>query len=279
MAKTEIIKDVSGDDTKAVEKKILNKVNPAIIVLVVVILIFVIPPTAYLLLSGKKVQIMDSKETTTESTCKCEECKQEECPVLKDKEECKCPTQTQNVQIVNSDWAIITVPKIRLSMEIPSSEVVKNMFQDKELESSWSFKYMRKLEYPTEGLGTFVGGIKGSFYPSAESLKGVACGGNGCANVSYVNVDVYNNGNKTQAQVLQTYKATLNGDESTIEVKQITKWGIPVYEFIESYLGNEEKGYLLVKNGLTYRISYYAASEPKYMSSEVNKIIDFIKFN
>lgn len=279
MAKTEIIEESSTvEKTPAVEEsKSRSKLNPAIIVLIALVVLFIIPATAYLLITGKRVLITDKQVATVEETCECEECKQEECAVSKESEECDCAVQ--QVKLSNTDWAMITVPSLKFSMEVPNSDPVKNMFQDVELVSSWNFNYIREMEYPTEGLGTFVGAVRGSFRPTSDSPE-TACGGDGCANISIVFVDVYNNGKKTQAQVFEAYKATFNNDDGTdLQSKQATKWGFPVYEYSASYPGGSDNGYLFVKNGLTYKISYYAASQPTYMKSEVNKIVDSIKFN
>lgn len=275
----EEIKTPQEEVVKVAEKPKSGEKTLNIVLLVILLLLLVVAACFVIknnFLSSNQNSAKDKTSISTEKDCKCEKCVEKECPVLKDGE-CKCPT----LSATNPGWAIISVPELKVSIETPPSEYIKNIFQTTELISSWSFKYTKDTMYSSNGLGTYLGTIDGQFSPRQDTLGDIACGGNGCANLSHIGIRVHNNGNKTLTEIFNTYKETLGQEDEGYRLKGTltTKWGVPAYEYSVDFIGGTEAGYLLVNNGLTYKIVYYIASQPSVVRTHVNTMLDSIKFN
>lgn len=262
------------EEEKVVEQKTVKttkSLHPALIVLIVLFVLLLLLPLLGILLfrfnnkSTEGVKMAICKTTETVEPQECEVCDKTECPI-------------QDTRLTNRNWVLISAPALKLSMEVPSGEPVSHMFQNTELQSKWEVTYLMKNEYVPEGLGAYLGEINAEFLP-LPSESDVACGGSGCANISSVGVEVYNNGNKTLSQVYESYRNAVDGEASTIDGKAGTKWNLPVYEFEVSYLDGHEYGYLLIKNGLTYRVSYDITPQPAQVASDAKKILESIRFN
>lgn len=273
--------DITPEEVKAPQEEVVkviekpkSKEKTLNIILLVILFLLLIPTLS--LIVAKSMFTVDQESVVVTEDCKCEKCTEKECPVLEDGE-CKCSTSSAT----NPGWAIISVPELKVSIETPPSEDIKNIFQTTELISSWSFKYTKDTMYSSNGLGTYVGTIDGQFSPRQDTMGDIACGGNGCANLSRIEISVHNNGNKTLTEIFNNYKETLGKEDEGYRLKGtlITKWGVPTYEFSVDFMGGTEAGYLLVNNGLTYKIVYYIANQPAVVRTHVNTMLESIKFN
>ena len=59
--------------------------------------------------------------------------------------------------------------------------------------------------------------------------------------------------------------------------KKVTRWNVPVYELDITPIEGHAYGYLLVKNGFTYKIIYDIGPEPAQAASEAKKMLDSIR--
>lgn len=250
-----------------------RKVNPLLIVLGVLLLFSLIPVLGMFFF----------RYNLGENTQKCNINKQivsdvqvnEQKNVEKSKEDCMCVAPEVN----NKGWVLITAPDIKVSMEMPDDELVSNKFQDTTLESQWSFRYSKSLEYDPKVFGSFKGLLEGRFYP--VSIPEMAtCGGSGCVNASYITINGYFLGdNRTLEYVSEQYQELQLEQENTLVGKMSTRWNLPVYDYRLETPGGSSQGYIVVKDGYCYNISYYINDKPAVAVTTANKILDSIKFN
>lgn len=181
-------------------------------------------------------------------------------------------------EVKNKGWALITAPDIKVSMEIPNDEIVSSKFQDKTLESTWSYSYRKTTEYDSKVFGTFKASLQADFFPL--SIQDIVCGGNGCVNASHIYINGYYLGdNRTLEYVSEQFETLQTSEESSIVGKMSTKWNLPVYEYKLENPGGHLYGYIVVKDGYAYNITYYINSEPVVTVTTANRILDSITFN
>lgn len=262
-------KEVVVEEKKSASSR---KVNPLLIVLGVLLLFTLIPVLGLLFfrfnLSGNYQKCNINKQVV------CDTQGSDQKDMDTSKVDCMCAAP----EAKNKGWALITAPDINVSMEIPNDELVSNQFRGTTLESKWTFSYTKTLEFDPKVLGTFKASLEARFFPI--SVQDIACGGNGCVNASYITVDGYYLGdNRTLEYVSEQYQKLQTGEENTLVGKMSTRWNLPVYEYRLVTPGGGSEGYIVVKDGYCYNISYYINAEPTGTVTTANKILDSIKFN
>lgn len=280
-------------EVKVLWQKITDfvKKNVSIFLVLIIVLFLLLIPTVGLLffkLNSKGVE--EIKTTVCEKTeCpkqeECEEC--EVCEVCKETECTGLPPEGCPVEkggIINPGWLLLSSSSWKLSMEVPVGEPIKNKWYDYELLSRWKvgcWKPDFTEEYYGTQLGTHLGAIQVHF-SLLDVLSGphpdVACGGGSiCLNGSYISIDVFRNESKTLDQIYEAYKSTFKEGHESMQGKKVTRWNVPVYELDITPTEGHAYGYLLVKNGFTYKIIYDIGPEPAKAASEAKKMLDSIR--
>jgi len=249
-----------------------KKVNPLLIVLGVLLLFSLIPVLGILFfgfnLGGNDQQCNVNKQVV------CDTQVNEQKDLDNPKVDCMCA----GPEVKNKGWALITAPDIKVSMEIPNDELVSNKFGDTTLESKWTYSYSKTGGIDSKVFGTFKASLQADFYPI--SVQDIVCGELGCVNASQITIDGYYLGdNRTLDYVVEEFKKFEISVETTVVGKILTKWNLPVYEYKLETPVNESNGYIVVKDGYCYYISYYINAEPTVTVATANKILDSIKFN
>jgi len=257
------------------------------LILIIVLLLLLIPTVGLLFFKFNSKGVEEVKTTVCEKTeCpkqeECEEC--EVCEVCKETECTGLPPEGCPVEkggIINPGWLLLSSSSWKLSMEVPVGEPIKNKWYEYELLSRWKTNCW-KPDDTEEDLGTHLGRII-VYLDLLDILSGphpdVACGGGSiCLNGSYIAIEVFNNDGKTLDEVYEAYKSTFIEGVNSVEGKKVTRWNVPVYELDITPIEGHAYGYLLVKNGFTYKIIYDIGPEPAQAALEAKKILDSIQF-
>ena len=200
-----------------------------------------------------------------------------------EKEECVCDVESCDAttkagcEVKNSGWAHFCIPDIKFSVEVPS-DLITFDFSGTELTSRWIVAQMVSPEHKFNDFGSYIKTVSIHFAPF--SYNEVVCGGPGCAGESYIDINVFKS-NKTLDQLWSAFKASPTDSEGMDEIKgsKENKWGVPVYKYTQGGVYGEMPGYLLVKNGFVYQISYYLSGSPKPAFTSGEKIIESMHFN
>lgn len=182
-------------------------------------------------------------------------------------------------EVKNSGWAQFCFPDIKFSAEIPS-DLIKFDFSGTELESRWTAAQYSRPEHKFTGFGQYVKTVSIQFSPF--STNGVVCGGPGCAGMSSISIDVFKNtSNKTLDELWTAFKNSPTDPDAMDEINgsKTTKWGTSVYKYAQGSVYGDIPGYLLVKNGFVYDVSYTLSPSPTAAYTSAEKIIESMQFN
>lgn len=287
-------KEKSQTPKKAEVKMLWQKITDFVkknisifLILMIILFLLLIPTVGLLFFKFNSKGVEEVKTTVCEKTeCpkqeECEEC--EVCEVCKETECTGLPPEGCPVEkggIINPGWLLLSSSSWKLSMEVPVGEPIKNKWYEYELLSRWKTNCW-KPDDTEEDLGTHLGRII-VYLDLLDILSGphpdVACGGGSiCLNGSYIAIEVFNNDGKTLDEVYEAYKSTFIEGVNSVEGKKVTRWNVPVYELDITPIEGHAYGYLLVKNGFTYKIIYDIGPEPAQAALEAKKILDSIQF-
>ncbi len=248
-----------------------------------VVLITILVMTLLIVVLGLfffKVNVKDGKEATDSPTEILEETEDD----TESSDDTKTPTSTCQVEstgsgceVKNSGWALFSLPDIKFSAEVPS-DLITFDFNGTELTSRWVTAQFVNPEHKFDGFGSYIKTVNIRFTPF--SYNEVVCGGPGCAGESYIDVDVFKS-NKTLDQLWTAFKNSPTDPDGMGEItgSKANKWGLPVYKYTEGGVYGEMPGYLLVKDGFVYQISYYLSGSPKPAFTSGEKIMESMQFN
>lgn len=266
------------EEIKMVETKNINIAKKLSPITIIILFIFLLIPIAGFFFFRFNNDGTESVKTTI--------CNNTQCPT---KEKCDFSKQGEEVipvalKPVNTGWAIFSDPAIKVSIEIPnfSKAVLK---PESDTLSSWIAGILTRLTYVPDEFPNYVKGINASFYPQSTSdLNG---GGPGSFAEHSISINVYTNTENKTLEDIKTSFATKErfafgeGGGTTIfaTVKVENKWGEEVCSY--SYKSTEytANGYLVVKNGFIYDVSYFFSDRDAESLSVAQEVLNSIKFN
>lgn len=199
-------------------------------------------------------------------------------PTKQDNTSCEVSTEV-GCKVTNTGWALFSLPEIKFSAEIPA-DLIEFDFNGTELTSRWITAQFSSSEHKFTGFGPYVKSVSIRFSPF--SYNEVVCGGPGCAGESFIDVDVFKNtANKTLDELWTVFESSPSDPDGMDKIKgtKDTKWGVPVYKYTQGSVYGEFPGYLLVKNGFVYQVTYILSPSPTAAHTSGEKIVEFMQFN
>jgi len=271
-------KEEVKEEVKVETSKKPNTLLVVLITILVMTLLIIILGFFFFKVNLKDVkEVTDFKRETLEEIEKTDDETESSDDIETPTSTCQVESTSSGCEVKNSGWALFSLPDIEFSAEVPS-DLITFDFNGTELTSRWVTAQFVNPEHKFDGFGSYIKTVNIRFTPF--SYNEVVCGGPGCAGESYIDIDVFKS-NKTLDQLWTAFKNSPTDPDGMDKIKgtKETKWGVPVYKYTQGSVYGELPGYLLVKNGFVYDISYTLSPSPTAAFTSGEKIIESFQFN